>query len=380
MQRLHDALARAAAGRGQARLLFYGASHTAADIYTAYLRRALQNVFGDAGHGFVLPVQPWRGYRHEGVQIARLTEDWTSRRYGVPDSTSDFYGVAGVSLDSDVPGASAFVETARGSGNGSRASRFELYYLAQPGGGHLDLFVDGAHHDRVSTRSATRAGGYATVNVPDGSHRLELRVAGDGPVRIFGVAVERDAPGVMVEVHGINGSRARSHLAWDDGLYREHLLRRNPDLVALAYGTNESGDDGQPIEVYEAQLRRVVTRVREAVPNAACLLIGPSDRPVEAPDGSFVDRPRTAQIIEAQWRVALESGCAFFDVVAFQGGAMSTVAWAAMEPPYAGRDHVHFTRLGYERMGEVLLGALLEGTTFAVDGAPRVEEGEPVQP
>jgi hypothetical protein len=32
-----------------------------------------------------------------------------------------------------------------------------------------------------------------------------------------------------------------------------------------------------------------------------------------------------------------------------------------MSPPFGAPDHVHFTRRGYERYGEVLLGALLEG-------------------
>lgn len=50
---LHAALSRADRGEGQARLLFYGGSHTAGDHYTGRMREALQAYFGDAGHGFV---------------------------------------------------------------------------------------------------------------------------------------------------------------------------------------------------------------------------------------------------------------------------------------------------------------------------------------
>lgn len=364
MSHLHAALARAEAGQGQARLLFYGASHTAADIYTGYLRNALQTMFGDAGHGFVLPVQPWRGYHHEGVRIARASADWTALKAGVSQPDEQYFGVAGVAVESDVPNASAFVETPRGEVLGSRVARFDVYYHLQPGGGAFDVYLDGERIERVRTASDRRGGGYLRVPAgEDAPHRLEIKVLGTGPVRIFGVALERDTPGVVVDVHGINGSRARSHLAWNDELYREHLIRRNPDLVALAYGTNESGDDNQPIETYRQQLDQVVGRIRETLPNASCLLIGPSDRPVQA-GNDWVDRPRTAQIIETQWSVALAHGCAFFDVVAFQGGSMATVSWASMQPPYAGRDHVHFTRLGYERMGQVLLGAMLEGSSW----------------
>jgi len=180
------------------------------------------------------------------------------------------------------------------------------------------------------------------------------------PVWLFGLAVERDRPGVVVDTLGINGSRARYQLLWDDAIYREHLRRRKPDLVVLAYGTNESGDDS-PIEDYERDLRAVVERVRETVPEASCLLIGPSDRPMQVEERVFEDRARTLRLIEVQHRVALELGCGFFDLVAFQGGALSMVQWAASDPAYASQDHIHFSRLGYERLGEVLLKALLEG-------------------
>lgn len=379
MDRLHAALARARAGQGQARLLFYGASHTAADIYTGYVRNALQTMVGDAGHGFILPAQPWRGYSHNGVRIARADGGWTAIKVGAPGNSEDeqFFGIAGVAIETRGAGATAFVETVPGDGFGSRANHFDVYYLQQPNGGAFDVILDGERVQRVRTNADTRAPGYLEVRAEDGAHRLEIRSLGTGPVRLFGVSAERDVPGALVDVHGINGSRARNQLAWNDAMYREQLRRRNPDLVVLAYGTNESGDDNQPIDDYKAQLEQVVRRIRETVPNASCLLVGPSDRPMQAPDGQWVDRPRTGQIIDTQWRVALENGCAFFDTVAFQGGAMSTVTWAELDPPFAGRDHVHFTRRGYERMGQVLLAALLEGTDFTIPAAFAFEAPEP---
>jgi lysophospholipase L1-like esterase len=131
-------------------------------------------------------------------------------------------------------------------------------------------------------------------------------------------------------------------------------------LVVLAYGTNESGDES-PLEDYERDLRAVVKRMRDTVPEASCLLIGPSDRPMQVEERVFEDRTRTARLIEVQHRVALEHGCGFFDLVAFQGGALSMLQWAASDPAYASQDHIHYTRVGYQRLGEVLLSALLEG-------------------
>ncbi len=210
-------------------------------------------------------------------------------------------------------------------------------------------------------RTATSAEpAYATFRVPDGPHSFEIRTLSTRPVWLFGLTVERDQPGVVVDTLVINGSRARYQHLWDDALYHEHLQRRDPDLVVLAYGTNESGDES-PLEDYERDLRAVIERLRDAVPDASCLLIGPSDRPTQVEDRVFEDRARTAAVISVQHRVALEHGCGFFDLVAFQGGALSTVQWAASDPAYASQDHIHYTRLGYQRLGEVLVSALLDG-------------------
>ena len=48
-------------------------------------------------------------------------------------------------------------------------------------------------------RANEKQGGYATYDVEDGPHRFEVRARGGGPVRLFGVVVERDRPGVVVE-------------------------------------------------------------------------------------------------------------------------------------------------------------------------------------
>lgn len=358
MAALHAALRRAEAGEGQARLVFYGASHVASDLISGHVREELQTRFGDAGHGIIVPAHPWRSYRHRGVELESNRARWHSEKVRGNTSEVDYYGVAGTYVESSRPGAWGRVSTRR-SGIGQRAGLFDLYYLQHPQGGSLDILIDGQQVERISTRSTETSGGYATFEVEDGPHSFEVRTVGDGLVRLFGVALERETPGVIVDTLGINGARARNHLYWEDSLYREHLRRRDPDLVVLAYGTNESGDS-LPIETYEQQLEQVVGRVREEAPGASCLLIGPSDRPIRD-DNTFLDRPRTAELIESQHRVALRHGCGFFDLVALTGGPLSMVEWVNMDPSFGAGDYVHYTPRGYQRVGEVLLTAMMEG-------------------
>lgn len=369
---LYRALRRAEAGEGQAHILFYGASHVASDLFTNVVRQRLQTRFGNAGHGFILPVKPWRYYRHLGGVEIESSRRWDSFRVTASTRAIDRLGLAGVAVEADRIGEYGRLDT-----GSETASRFEIYYWRQPRGGGFDVFLDGRRVERVSTASDEPGPGYAVVTGEDAHHLLEVRVRGTGPVRLFGVTAEREAPGVVVDNLGINGARASSHLLWDEALHIEHMRRRDPSLVVLAYGTNESGDDDQPIEDYEASLRRVVARVRGTVPEAACMLIGPSDRPLAGPEGTWVERPRTAQIVDVQRRVARDMGCAFFDLVAFGGGPLHMVQWAAADPPFAQPDHVHYTARGYLRLGDVLTNAMLAGFDdepagdAAADATPR---------
>ncbi len=359
LDKFHAALRRVDNGTGQARLAFYGASHVASDLFIGHIRRELQRRFGDAGHGFILPVHPWRTYRHRDITVESDTDQWGTLRITVNDEEIENVGLAGVAVESRRAGAYGRVRTEDEGEFGRSASFFELYYLKQPGGGSFDVSIDGEVVRNISTRSSKTQPGYATFRVPDAPHRFDIDVVSRAPVRLFGVAVERERPGVIVDTLGINGARARYQLLWESDTFVEHLRRRDPDLVVLAYGTNESGDD-VPIETYEERLTTVLTRIRETTPDASCLLVGPSDRPMKIDDNVFEGRPRTSEIVEVQYRVALKMGCGFFDLVAFQGGPLSMVQWAANDPPYASKDHIHYTKAGYLRLGEVLLEALLE--------------------
>ncbi|MEM9188194.1 MAG: GDSL-type esterase/lipase family protein [Myxococcota bacterium] len=376
LRHFHAALRRVERGEDQARIAFYGASHVASDWFTGYIRERLQRRFGDAGHGFVLPVHPWRTYRHFGVRLESNHEDWQTHRIRSANLETGLYGFAGAAVEASEAGSFGSVETVEHNGVGGKASSFELYYLRQPGGGELDVLLDGERLERLSTAGESSEAAYQRYETEDGAHRFEIRVVGNGPVRIFGVAVERDEPGVVLDTLGINGARSRYHLKWEDSLYREHLAHRDPDLVVLAYGTNEAGDDDVPIEDYESRLRQVVGRVREVAPESSCLLIGPSDRPIREHRRSFRDRPRTMNLVEVQRRVANELGCGFFDLVAFMGGPMAMVDWVEHRPAYGSPDHIHFTRRGYLRLGEVLHDALMHGFPSTRPQAPDAEGAE----
>ncbi|MCA9611442.1 MAG: hypothetical protein KC586_01665, partial [Myxococcales bacterium] len=160
---------------------------------------------------------------------------------------------------------------------------------------------------------------------------------------------------------GINGTRASNHLKWHEGVWADNFRRRRPDLVVLAYGTNESLDEDVPIGHYRAELGKVIDRMKAAAPEASCLLVGPGDFPLKAADGAYTTRTRTLEIVAAQREEARAAGCGFFDTFAFMGGEGSMVRWVA--EGLGDSDHVHFTPEGHERVGAAIADALIAGVS-----------------
>lgn len=359
-----SALAKVAAVMKQAedgertRLTFFGASHVGGEFWTGRIRRALQSRHGDLGHGFVLPAALYEGYRATDVNLCR-TDDWFPDWAGKLNGRDDgLLGPGGMSVSSRHDHSFGWIETTRTNPHGRKVSLFDVYALGQPGGGRLELTVDGAAPRVVSTAAPAPTLLRWRLTLEDGPHRLALSPAGDGEVRLFGVSAEREGGGVIVDGIGVRGRTARSWLAWNRTMANQGLLALDPDMVVLAYGTNEAADLNYTAEEYRTDLRAVLGELRRALPEVACVLVGPSDRAVEQKPGSWRIWSRTAMIAGVQRETAPEFDCAFWDLQQASGGAGSMVAWRLLEPPLAAGDLIHFTTKGYELLGDRFVAAL----------------------
>jgi lysophospholipase L1-like esterase len=366
LRSFHAALARLERGElpgGKVRVLAYGASHTQADIYTGYLRYYLQSRFGDGGPGFVQMAQIDDHYGTTAFDVS-------SRGFAIQHAQRDaarasgWFGLLGAAAVGASPAARAGIR-ARSAVNAIKGpAQIEIFTMGHPKGGEMSLLVDGAKWATWSTRVDLPRSLVHSSEIATGFSALTVRPAGNGPVRLFGVAVERPTPGVVVDTLGIRGSRAASWLRWDEATWAEQVKRRDPYLVTLAYGTNETSDETQPIAHYERDLDLVLARLRRAAPRASCVLIGPGDAWKKKGE-AWVRRPRLKRIIEVQRRKASEHGCGFWDTLAFMGqGGMER--WVAASPPMASSDRIHLTRRGYVKMGLALGDALLRAYDAAL--------------
>ncbi|HWL89639.1 MAG TPA: GDSL-type esterase/lipase family protein [Polyangiaceae bacterium] len=345
---------------GITRILHYGDSVITSDLISGTMRRRFQDRFGDAGHGFVLTANPWEWYFHNDVMHA-ASEGWSISRITGPFSGDHIYGLGGVSFHTTAGGASASFGTPSKGDYGRKVSRFDVYYLEQPYGGDIELWAAGQPAEVFSTRGPAKASRVHTLHVPDGAATLTLRTRGNGDVRVFGVALERDEPGVVYDALGANGARARLWDQMDGAHWADQMALRKPALIVLQYGTNESEDGVVQPETYAQKLGALIEKIKAAAPDASVMVASPLDRAEKTESGGFRTRKIIVQLVELQRKTALEHQVAFFNAYEAMGGAGSMARWVRANPQLGSWDLTHPTPAGGEVIGDLFFKALMAG-------------------
>ncbi len=337
------------------RVAHYGDSSIATDLWTYDLRRALQQRFGDGGHGFVLISRGTMPYHHRDMRH-RASGAWGLQEIVKQQSRDGFYGYGGVAYRPTGGAFASFGTDDRGPVGGA-ASRFLLYYLRQPQGGTIQLRVDEGAPELVSTAGEWGSGVHV-VEVPDGPHELELR-AHAGRLRLFGVALERDGPGVVYDSLGLVGARARRLLHYDPEHLNEQLELRDPHLVVLGFGGNEADDPIQRMPRYGPEYEEML-RLMRGDEQRPCLVLAPLDQAGRDRFGRIATMETVPLIVAAQRRAAARQGCAFFNTFEAMGGEGSMRRWAQARPRLGLTDYRHATPAGYAVLARMLYKALLK--------------------
>ena len=332
------------------RVSWYGDSVIATDAIPGRLRTLLQGELGDGGPGFVYVVPPHRFCGHEAITRTN-GGDWIAHAISTEKVRDGLYGVGGSTAETD--GGRATIKLIAGT-----ASRAELYYLAQPRGGSATLTADGKPLAQIQTRSEVKQPGYAAAHVDGGAQRFELTAA--GRLRVFGLALE-NATGAVVDNLGVVSVNVKSFDANNTEHFQAELAHRAADLVMIMIGANEAawlGPTDRDTKDYTAHYAKLLAEVRSARPDAACLVVSPTDQ-AEAKDGGYPSRPVMPVLIAAQRAAARGNGCAFYSTYDWMGGKGSAAKW--FRKGLVGTDFQHLSRKGANKLSESLFGTLMAG-------------------
>lgn len=346
-----------------ARAGHWGDSVLAIDGITFAIRHRLQNRFGDAGHGFHMTDRYDPGYRQRGVVfipgggwrncivVQQCSRDWPQ------------YGYGGLISRSGGGGVSTWQTTTKGTGQ--VVSRFELWFGYQTRGGRVEIKVDDAPGIIVSTQGEERQDGWKTVNVNPGAHTFRVKQAGGGDVRLYGVVLENEGPGVVWDGMGLIGGSTRGLRSQDPEHIARQIQHRRLDMIVFLFGGNdmERGyvDLKDSMQPYYDEYGEVIRNFRARRPQAACLVMSMTDRGERTSYGTIVSRKYAKVLSKAQREVARRNGCGFFDTYEATGGEGSIAQWYRANPPLISPDLGHPSAAGHDLIGSLLTHAILHG-------------------
>ncbi len=342
-------------------ILQIGDSHTANDSFSSRLRQQFQYRFGDDGRGVLPPGVPYKYYRPD--RVAADSPDWTVYRAGRAPGP---VGITGFRQHTDGP-----AEMALYSATPLDETNVTLEFLAQPGGGSVDITGAGGWRTRVSTNAATIGPQWVTLPKGAGGGKVTVNAAGDGPVDMLSWSADQDRPGVTVSNLGTIGATVDLLLAMDPSLVRQELARLKPTAILIAFGTNEGYGPGTEAASYRDRYEQALNLLRTGAPSAAIVILGPPDSQkatsrhfagqTRCGDPGWADPPRVDLVRDVQRQIAAREHLVFWDWQAAMGGACSIGRWAAMSPPMAARDHVHLMQPGYQATADALFRMLMDG-------------------
>lgn len=347
-------------------ILQIGDSHTAGDALTGGWRELLQARAGSGGRGVLPPGRPYAGYLTRGVTVS-MSAGWQVAASFDPGSAMPRppLGLSGFTLASTAPDARMGLVA-------DPAMAFDRFVLCA---------MAGSVTRSMTVRSATR-----TDTIDLASDVIEPRcttlhwdapqnavdvIADAGPATITSWATFRDQGGVALSNLGVVGSQLQHFTRTDDVVLAEELRAYAPDLIVLAFGTNEGFAPHFDANAYRATLIEQVNRLRKLAPGVPLLMLGPPQALSRNPalmnnaEGARIgcpaadpakpplfEPPALGRVRAIQREVAQEMHFAWWDWAARMGGPCAPTRWVAQGLMRG--DYVHFTSAGGRALAQLL--------------------------
>lgn len=337
-------------------ILQLGDSHTGGDYFTGRLRNQLQARFGNAGYGLLTP-----GYinnqRSDNVYLnnsgkwknfdAKQQKDTGQFPLGGFFATTPSNAVMEVKLK-----------------NPAADGKWQLSLWQKAGNTPWRLMLENGATLKLP-KHGNNPNDWQLVQLELFNYQLtKVRLLAPPNSAIGGLALDRIASGITLDALGNNGSVAAVMSRWDSSTVLQQLHWRDPQLIILAYGTNEAFDPKLVLPDYEAELRRNIQRLRSFASKAAILLVGlPSSAKKNPPNTnlgcSLPAPPNYITVQHIQRRVAETEHTLYWDWSEAMGGTCAAIKWADWQPALMRPDLVHLSAEGYSLTADALYEAII---------------------
>lgn len=329
------------------RIVHIGDSHIQADMATGYSRRLLQQEFGSAGRGLVVPLKLAGTNEPRDYAIAStsdfeveklLSHNWKSRM-----------GFTGVSL---TPKSSTFDFSI------SANEDFERIYIHYNGATLSLTSVE--YQGAILVCGTDETPGCLQIGLPFPCSEIKVNLTSFGKVSVYGMELISDVIGVTYNAIGINGATYSSYNRVED--FGQSLAQLEPDLIVVSLGTNEAFGRVDSSEI-TAQIDALVSDLIRNNPDTSLLLVTPAEchkRLRQKRRTSFTVNHRVNEVRKIILDYAAAHHIAVYDWYEAAGGDESSSKWISND--LFSHDHIHYSRRGYELWGRMIYEALINST------------------
>lgn len=326
---------------GVFRIVQIGDSHTAGDFFSDEVRTRLQQRLGNAGIGWVAPA------RVAGQRAASVRYDAVGGSIRSSRKDSAVFPFGGIVFS----GAGSEVKIQAASGEiGEQNISLSLRSVFGEG----QVIVRDFKGEQVI--EANPSGDWQYVHTK-AMLPFTYVLPHDGLWEIGQIGIENGQSGITYSSMGINGSQLSHWNKWRVD-WTDDLLQMKPDLVVLAYGTNEAFNPQLNVEQTEKEWHEIIQSIKKTVPEAGIVIVGAPES-LKAKNGTCGVRPeKLTQVQEMQQRIAQAEQIMFWSWQDSMGGICSMKSYMAQG--LAAKDGVHFNAKGYRQNGADFAQALIQ--------------------
>ncbi|MBO5053482.1 MAG: hypothetical protein J6C44_04475 [Muribaculaceae bacterium] len=341
---------------GTFKVVHIGDSHIQAEGNTSIVRQKLQDIYGNAGRGLIIPFRLAGTNQPLDYRITSSTTHTTAKLLKKPWATT--MGFTGISIST--PNSPFTLSLS----NASPVDAITIH-----GNGDIDVIsVSTPEGNKIGFKTSSQSTKGVSINL---AHPVQGNIdiivnAHHG--NIYGIELKRDHHGILYSAIGNNGATFSTYNDIPDFANGIHAL--DPDLIIIALGTNEAFGKLSDNEFYN-QIRSLVNNIRRANPAAQLLLVTPSEcqrsvyRTITSGSKrkrrrrrvrSFAVNSNVARMANVIRQFGAENHIPVYDFYNIAGGKGASDLW--LKNRLLSNDRIHRTWAGYRVEGQLLAQAL----------------------
>lgn len=343
-------------GQGKISIMHIGGSHVQAGIFSHRLRENFRWFIDDEAScmGIIFPYKTMGTNAPINYKMS-TTGTWTKARC-IESRPSLPLGVSGAAIRTSSSAASISFDLK------SQENYMWLY-------NKLIVLGDGDYmHNppRLVVRQDTilplsyEHGGWI-FHFPEEDEASEGKVIFPGanitPVTIRGLIPENTYSGVMYHEAGINGASVPAWLRCSR--FEEELRHIAPDMVVFGIGINDANVSPSKFdkEKFKNNYRSLIAKIRRVKPEAVFVFITNNDCRLNMKGYGNRYNPNSLKVEQAFMELAKEYNGIVWNLFRVMGGPGSSKEWVNYKLMQS--DRIHFTRAGYELIGDLLYNAFV---------------------